>query len=155
MSCAPRVFQAPHTPMNPMVPTRTAQSRPVTTPTGRAPRSRAPGPRARRARRGRARARTRAVAVGDRRRRASIAGSEEVGEQPVGARHAGGQLPEERQSRVDVAAVAVLRDQQATEQGTLAGIGAAEDGRVLLAPALGVIEAALLHPAVEVGGPEL
>src|SRR5688572_7658530 len=145
--------------MNPMVPTRTTQSSAVTTPTARARRTPRRGRRARRQGRRRDCASCRGAAAA---RRASpfymprvapprSASREEVREEPVRPRHAGGELPEERETGVDVSALTVTCDEEAAVERLLFGVAGAEDRRVSRVPRLGVVEAALLHPAVEVG----
>src|ERR1043165_5257378 len=100
----------------------TAQSsaaRPVTMPTGSATRTR----RSRRARAQRSADRSGPSAPRTAAARRGAASSfvprapgEQVGEQPVGAGDAGGQLAEEHEAGVDVAALAVARDEQRSEE---------------------------------------
>ena len=72
---------------------------------------------------------------------------------PIGTRHARGQLPEERDSRVNVIALAVSRDEQAALQRGLARIAHGEKGDVmLLVPTARKIRAALLNPAGKICG---
>ena len=137
------------------VPTSTTQSSALT---GRP----APAPRARRspapARRGRAR---RAGPSAPERRTDSARSPparpqppcvDQVGEQPERARHAGGELPEERQPGVDEGALARLRDQHRALQRLLARVVHRQRRGVARVPRLGEVEPALLHPAGEVVG---
>src|SRR5258708_32282472 len=81
--------------------------------------------------------------------------SEQVREESVRARDAGGELPEEAEARVDEAPLAVVARDQAAVQGLLARIVPRDQGRVLGIELAGEVEAALLHPAFEVGRAEL
>src|SRR5450432_3459022 len=76
---------------------------------------------------------------------------EQVGEEAVGARHAGRELAEEREARVDVTALADAGDEQAALLLGPAGVGHREQRRVLGRPGVREIQAPLLHPAVPVG----
>ena len=67
-----------------------------------------------------------------------------------GAGDAEGQLPEERISGVDVIALAILGQQQSTFLRLLAGIVRGQERRVVLVPLVHEVQAALLHPAIEV-----
>src|SRR5690606_31550284 len=84
-------------------------------------------------------------------RAGSSSAVDQVREQPVGAGHAGGQLTEEREPRVDEAPLAVLRDDERAVERTFARIGEPQDRRVALVPLRREVDAALLDPAREVG----
>ena len=77
--------------------------------------------------------------------------ADQVDEQAEGSRHAGGQLPEERKSRVDVNALAVPRIHQAAVRLGLAAVFQAEHRLVGRAERAPEVEAALLDPALEIG----
>src|SRR5579864_6331894 len=61
-----------------------------------------------------------------------------------------GQLPEEGIAGVDVPALTVLRDEQPALLRRLAGIVAGEQGRKMRVPLVHEVQAAFLHPAVEI-----
>src|SRR5688572_18060133 len=138
--------------MKTVVPTRTTQSRAVTSSTpASAARTARPAPPGCPAPAGRCCASAPARA-GDRRARDASPRPrvQQVGEQTVGARHAGRELPEERQAGVDERARAVANDQQRALRWLLAGIVDLEDRSVLLVPLGGEVETALLDPALVV-----
>src|ERR1041385_855396 len=85
----------------------------------------------------------------------AFARGEQGGEQAVGAGDSGRQLAEEHQAGIDVAALAVARDEQAAVEWVLAGVGESQDRRVARVPPGAAVDAALLDPAGGVGGGEL
>src|SRR5687768_16950165 len=74
----------------------------------------------------------------------------QVCKQPVRARYACRQLPEEGKRSVDVPAFAILSYEQGTLAGRLSRIIHGKQGSVLGVPGGGEVEAALLHPAREI-----
>src|SRR5262245_24290659 len=142
--------------MKASVPTRTIQSSALMTPTNSGPRRTAPAPPAPQRATGRGCARSREAAAalhpraGARRDPPTRVSGDQVGEEAIGAGDTGRELPKEREAGVDIAALPVARHQHSAEQRILARVGGAEDRLVAIVPRLAVVEAALLHPAVEV-----
>src|SRR5207253_1018411 len=81
-----------------------------------------------------------------------VAGTEQVYIQADGAGHAVGQLAEERVGVVDVSPLAVAGAQQATGKRRLAGIVGGKQRLEVRIPLTGKIQAALLHPSLEIFG---
>src|SRR5215472_14719075 len=75
---------------------------------------------------------------------------QKICEHPVGARHAGGKLTEEGETRIDVVPLAHLRDEERALQLGLAGIGHREKRRISGRPGMRKVEAALLNPSFPV-----
>src|SRR5690242_15340314 len=68
----------------------------------------------------------------------------QVHEKANGARHTGGQLPEERIPGVDVRAFTVLGAQQSTFADRFAGVVAGKERLVVLIPCISEVQTALL-----------
>ena len=79
---------------------------------------------------------------------------EEVGEEAVCAGDSCRQLPEEGEAGVDEAALAHRGNEQTTLAVGFARIVHGQERRVVRIPRVGKVEAALLHPAVEVVDPD-
>src|SRR5690606_14540017 len=94
--------------------------------------------------------RNRAVVTGAVRSALVLSEGYQVGEQPIGARHPLGELPEEGQARVYVVAAAVWCNEQRAPQRSLAGIAHREQRRPRIVPRIGEVQAALVHPSLEV-----
>src|SRR5689334_14276673 len=138
-----------------VVPQRTIQSRIVTRPTASMHKTGSPGPRARWRRRDTRSASDRGSAADRRGRARRVAWGQEVDEQTIRARDAGGELAEEDQAGVHEAALAVTGDQRRAEERLLVRVARREERLVARIPLAREVDAALLHPAVEVLGPDL
>src|SRR5207245_11808933 len=77
----------------------------------------------------------------------ALAMVEDVGEQAIGAGHARRQLAEERQPRVDEAALAVFGHDGGALLRFLGGVVAGQDRLIRGVPLVGEVQPALLHPA--------
>src|SRR5579859_4490637 len=81
--------------------------------------------------------------------------AEQIDEEAIGTRHAGGELPEKAESRVYVRPATQRRDEQATLQldlGIRRRIVRLEQRDVRRIPCVREIETALLHPATPIIG---
>src|SRR5664280_1643371 len=137
---------------------RATRRPPATPPTAQSSRARTSKPRARcEARAGPAKLRRPAGCQTDgwqaRRSTGTVSFSErnEIGKEPVGAGHARGELPEPRESGVDVMTLPVFGDQQTALERDLAGVITGQDRDEMFVPPVGKIQPALLDPTVEVG----
>src|SRR6266536_5627093 len=74
----------------------------------------------------------------------------QIHKQPYRSRSSRGQLPEERVSRVDVSASAILRDEKTAFLVRLVRIVTREQRLELIVPLFHEIEPALLYPTIEI-----
>src|SRR5690242_1074379 len=153
-----RVRHEPYAAIPPRVPRNTSQSAMFMRRSGRTPRA---GPQrgqttrirtgTRRARHGiradrAARRRTADQTVVDR----SFTQGDEIGKQPIGSGHTLRKLPKPRKTGVDEIPLALPRHEQTAAEGRFPGIAERQDRRETLIPFIWEIQAALLHPAVEI-----
>src|SRR4029453_5239784 len=130
-----------------MVPSRTTQSRRFTRRTGRRPREARRGERTTRSRTGRCCARygirahpeARSPRAGRPPVVASLAQGDEIGEQPIRARHALRELAKPREARVDEITFPVPRHEETALERLLPGITGGEEGGEALVPLIGEV----------------